>query len=210
MSTQEALYKSSFIQAMQLFRKKVTKLGFQPVSKEEIIQSIFEQELAMPKSRATVQNVVQKQFKLSYCGYTIWIHTAIVGRYRYAQKGSAWILILNKDGKKVFVREFYKDHPKWLLARLAAYAHLAKVICANKPSDHELTETKENYLEWVSTDGKKRFDWNLYISKLELPDRKIVCRKENARDYYFEKTRHLVETKKMRRERAIRKRWKNK
>ena len=78
MGSREKELRQVFIAEMQAFKKALLALGFQAVSKDEIIENLLKNELRMPK-RATPENATQQQFKYVHKnGYVIWIHTMIM------------------------------------------------------------------------------------------------------------------------------------
>lgn len=208
----EEKLKQVFIEEMQSFKKALLELGFQPVSKDEIIKILLEKKLKMPK-RATPENATQQQFKFVHKnGYVIWIHTMIMDDdCSYSKKGNPSFSINNHKGKQIFFTLFQKDtpkNPKWLLAKLLAYAHFGVKVLDEKPRGYDLVEILNGY-QWENNKGEiKRFLWNSYLLKLSAENRKIIARRENSIDYWLRKTQPLVDAKKMRRRRTIRSSWK--
>jgi hypothetical protein len=212
--TREKELKQAFINEMQSFKKTLLALGFQAVSKDEIIEILLKKQLIMPK-RATPKNATQQQFKFIHKnGYVIWIHTMIMDDdCSYTEKGNPSISINNPKGKQVFFTLFQKDtpkNPKWLLAKLLAYAYFWVKALDEKPKGYYLVEILNGY-QWENKHGEvKKFLWNSYLSKLSPENRKLIARRENSMDRYLRKTQPLVDAGVMRRRRTIRSTWKTK
>ncbi len=213
MDSREKELRQVFIAEMQAFKKALLALGFQAVSKDEIIENLLKNELRMPK-RATPENATQQQFKYVHKnGYVIWIHTMIMDDdCSYSEKGTPSVIINNPKGKRVFFTLFQKDtrtNPKWLLAKLLAYAHFGVIVLDEKPKGYYLTEILNGY-QWENKHGEaKKFLWNSYLLKLSAENRKLIARRENSMDRYLRKTQPLVDANKMRRRRTIRSTWKS-
>ncbi len=213
-STREKELRQVFIAEMQAFKKALLALGFQAVSKDEIIEILLNKQLKMPK-RATPKNATQQQFKYVHKnGYVIWIHTMIMDDdCSYSEKGNPTFSINSPKGEQIFFTLFQKDtrtNPKWLLAKLLAYAHFGVTVLDEKPKGYYLTEILNGY-QWENKHGEvKKFLWNSYLLKLSAENRKLIARKENSTDHWLRKTQPLVDLGKMRRRRTIRSTWKTK
>jgi hypothetical protein len=210
--TREEELKQVFIAEMHAFKKALSELGFQPVSKEEIIEILLNKQLKMPK-RATPKNATQQQFKYVHKnGYVIWIHTMIMDDdCSYSEKGNPTFSINNPKGKQIFFTLFQKDtqkNPKWLLAKLLAYAHFGVRVLDEKPRGYDLVEILNGY-QWENRKGEiKKFLWNSYLLKLSVENRKLIARRENSIDRRLRKTQPLVDAGVMKRRRMIRSTWK--
>lgn len=212
-NTQEQLLRESFEREFDAFKLKMQYLKFKRLTEQEAVQIIFDKKLTNP-DRANAGNVFQNQFVyISKTGYIVWIHTGIID-YAFSEKGSAWMLVLEKpkvgkDQRKVFVREFYKDHPISLLPKLHAYACLGKRIADGKPDDAELIRVEKTLVyQWHHNNGIiKPFSVMDYKKTMTVDVLTIICKKENARNYYFTKTQPLVNQNLMKREEDIRSKW---
>jgi hypothetical protein len=211
--TQEQLLLESFEREFDAFKLKMQHLKFRRLSEQEALQIIFDKKITNP-DRADAGNVFQNQFVyVSKTGYIVWIHTGITN-YAFSEKGSAWMLVLEKPKagikqRKVFVREFYKDHPISLLPKLHAYACLGKRIANGKPGDAELIRVGKTLVyQWHYNNGSiKPFSVTDYRKTMSVDVLTIICKKENARNYYFTKTQPLVDQNLMKREEDIRSKW---
>lgn len=211
--TQGSLLRESFEREFDAFKLKMQHLKFRRLSEQEALQIIFNKKLTNP-DRADAGNVFQNQFVyVSKTGYIVWIHTGIID-YAFSEKGSAWMLVLEKpktgkDQRKVFVREFYKDNPISLIPKLHAYACLGKRIADGKPDDAELIRVGKTLVyQWHYDSGSiKPFSVTDYNKTLTTDVLTIIYKKENARNYYFTKTQPLVDQQLMKREEDIRSKW---
>lgn len=187
------------------FQKRLDELGFVKVSQKDILISVLEQGMEKP-DRATPGNALQMQYKRkSQTGYSVYIHVGLIDT-EFSEKGSSWVLILNKDGKKVWAREFYRNFGSLLLSRLAAFAHLACSIADAKVPEWELVEVSETEDSWLDLNTGQfvlYFNYKNYIYGLSKEDKAIVKKKEENRIRYLKNT-----AGKVRRERTFRKKWK--
>lgn len=194
--------------------RKMLKLGFSEVPKEEILKFILDNNKIKPK-RATAENAIQRQFRyVSKTGYAVYIHTGMIGE-RFSNRGSAWVMVVNqtkKGGKtietRIITREFYKKDGFLLLEKLTAYAHFFKNICDLRIQNNQgvfmdLCEDETGWKVWQKGKEDKIFYAHPFMGNLTNDHKKIVRTKEISRLRYLKKTEGLV-----RRERSFRSQWK--
>ncbi len=192
---------------------ELIKIGYQLLSPEQSLQIVFDKELSRPR-RANAGNVIQKQYwYTSPKGYTVIIHTGIIGT-RFT-KPMKWVMILgkkdNKDPKvkppKLFVKRFKKGDPDKLIPKLIAYGYLAKVIVDSRPTGAELLPMGNTHV-WRYVDGKiQPFFVKSYLKQVPKEYVKILRTKERFDRKYLKETQHLVDAGKMKRLPEIRKTW---
>lgn len=187
------------------FRETMKALKFKKLTKAEIINEIFEQDLERP-ARANAGNVLQDTYlcKLPN-GYNVIILVGMIG-CDFTKKGSSWVIVRNEQKQRVWVREFYRNISFTLLRRLAAYAHYAKNICAHRPGKMQLVQISENVYEWHSPqDPSTTKDFKEALYRVDLPGeyQKIVKDWEARHARYLKRTFGQV-----RREKDSRSTWK--
>ncbi|MCX6756166.1 MAG: hypothetical protein NTX85_02410 [Candidatus Nomurabacteria bacterium] len=171
-------------------RNRLDSMGFEKVSKEEILISHLDNNLGKPK-RATTGNAVQDQYRrISKTGYSVYIHSGLIDDH-FSEKGSSWVLILNEKNERVWMREFYRNFGILLLKKLLAYARFASNICDGRLDGDELVEFFENRYEWRSSSGKFSgivLNYKNYLYDLSIEEKRIVSQKERIHDSYLKAT----------------------
>ena len=194
---------------MLKFMERLTKLGFTEVGLEEKSKFLFKNKNKVPK-RVSFENILQAQYTfVSSTGYKVYVHSSLIGQ-DFADKGDAWIMILNEKGEKVFVRKFAKYLAFTLLEKLSAYTIFCKKIADGRYSKYDLMEVglEKPGLIWKHVKSSKviPFVASYYYSGLPQKDRQIIVTKERQ---YF-KNLQKSKDKPEKRNRNTRSTWKKK
>lgn len=196
-----SIFKESGEEQRINFLKTIKELGYENIDSNKKIEFIIEKAKRIPK-RINSESVKQEQYSYkSETGYGVHIHTGMIG-LDFSDKGSSWVIITNEKGKRVLVREFYRNIGLSLLKKIFAYAKIARKIADSRKPGFELVEIFETKFEWF--DGKKTLPFSIkyYLEGFTKEERSIILKGEYARKRYRERTFGEV-----RRERSLRSTW---
>lgn len=190
-------------QAQQVFEKdykafceKLHELGYQRPTVNNVMTDLAQKGLKNPGRVPNAIAVAHDRFEyVSRTKYSVVIYPGVVNG-SFGQKISAFVLIVNEKGKRVWVRQFHRVGIASFFTVLEAYAMAAKRAVDERPTSGSkqyymhLKEKSTTEHFWSFRSDIRSFDIR-YSTYQAMGDTLInaVFRKEYYRKKYFEKYR---------------------
>lgn len=188
--------RQAFERDYKTFCEKLHELGYQRPTVTSVMVDLAQKELKNPGRVPNAIAVAQDRFEyISRTKYSVVIYPGVVNG-SFGQKISAFVLIVNEMGKRVWVRQFHRVGIASFFTVLEAYAMAAKRAVDERPvsgpKKHYMHLKEKTITEHYWTFRKEVKSFNIgYATYDAMGDVfiKAVFRKEYYRKKYFEKYR---------------------